>query len=64
MEKSLPFGGAAPEELFHKCLGLGYDFCKWREQNPINLGWEHLFEDSPAQNWIKFSLSTIHKRKL
>ena len=57
MEKSLPFGGAALEELFHKCLGLGCDFCKWREQNPIDLGWEHLFEDSPASasmdDWLE-----------
>ena len=57
MEKSLPFGGAALEELFYKCLGLGCDFCKWREQNPIDLGWEHLFEDSPASasmdDWLE-----------
>ncbi len=37
------------ERLFHRCTGptSTCEFCNFRKMNPIDLGWEALFEDDP-----------------
>ena len=37
-------------ELYHHCEGKSCNFCEWHAQNPIDLGWERLFEDNPWDN--------------
>ena len=34
-------------KLYHRCEGKSSNFCEWRAQNPIDIGWERLFEDNP-----------------
>ena len=34
-------------KLYHRCEGKSCKFCEWRAQNPIDIGWERLFEDNP-----------------
>ena len=33
-------------KLYHHCEGESCSFCEWRAQNPIDIGWERLFEDN------------------
>ena len=37
-------------KLYHRCEGENCSFCEWRAQNPIDIGWERLFEDNPKDN--------------
>ena len=37
-------------KLYHRCEGKSRNFCEWRAQNPIDIGWERLFEDNPWDN--------------
>ena len=34
----------------HHCNGPDYSFCSWRKDNPIELGWERLLDDSESNN--------------
>ena len=36
--------------LMHQCSGSECSFCAWRKDNPIELGWERLLEDSELLN--------------
>ena len=37
-------------KLYHRCEGKSCNFCEWRAHDPIDIGWERLFEDNPWDN--------------
>ena len=37
-------------KLYHRCEGENCSYCEWHAQNPIDIGWERLFEDNPKDN--------------
>ena len=40
-------------KLYHRCEGKNCNFCEWpacSAHNPIDIGWERLFEDNPWDN--------------
>ena len=37
-------------KLYHHCEGESHSFCEWHAQNPIDIGWERLFEDNFRDN--------------
>ena len=37
-------------KLYHSCEGKSCNFCEWHAHNPIDIGWERLFEDNPWDN--------------
>lgn len=46
-------GQPVPDDLstlMHQCSGSECSFCAWRKDNPIELGWERLLEDSEPLN--------------
>ena len=37
-------------KLYHHCEGESCSFCEWHARNPIDIGWERLFEDNLSDN--------------
>ena len=44
-------GQPVPDDLtplMHRCSGTSCSFCAWRRNNPLELGWERLLDDSES----------------
>ena len=50
-ESTSPLDSAVPKDLstlFHECTGCS--FCAWRNDHPVNLGWEQLLSKPVGSN--------------
>ena len=45
--------------LMHDCSGTECSFCSWRRDNPIELGWERLLEDSEPLCRVDLTCSQV-----